>query len=582
MLSEKGILKETPPMKLLLTVFEQGLTGILYIKRNDILKVLYFNRGKLIWAISNWEEDKLENILISKNIVNLQTLQTVKKEAHVSDSIGKNLVERGLITLEELIDCSRDQLKRIIFDILKWKDGGFQFIKDTPPERLLSLDLNITDFIISFIVEQMDVSDIWKTIGSLQIELIRNPNEEKLSKYQLSDKQKELLQSFNGENKLETILSRHSGGHRESILKIIYFFLMSELVIKKEFDLPNLSVFESDREFNYFEENEQQAAGYRFGNPEEDDSDQRLDISQQTIKGLLEKQNRELFDGFTEDDRNERPREKFDGFRDDDDVERHQPENEILKKTFEYETEDEEPVEPPVQEEKKKRKFLHTALILIVLILAIGGAILLILPWLSSESPINTNSGKEKKAAEASDIIQIDEAKPNADDEIKVTPPPQTQPQPDQKIDNKTTDETKVDEKKADEKKVEEKKPEEKPKPQNAPLPSGTPAESYFKEGNLLTAGDVWKSELRKAGVKFAIMLEMDCQKESVLATYKRLENKKDFFIINKQNGGKICYLVMWGKFTTRQEATNALKSVPNYFWKQREPPEIIDLAKYY
>ncbi|HLP47245.1 MAG TPA: DUF4388 domain-containing protein, partial [Candidatus Kapabacteria bacterium] len=252
MISEKGSLKETPVMKLLLGIFEQALTGILYIKNEEVLKVLYFNRGKLIWAISNSDEDKLENILAARNLVDPNTLLKIKREAHVSESIGKILVEKGLITLEELIESSKIQLKRIIISILKWKTGGFQFVKDAPPERLLSLDLSIVNFIIDFILDEMDIGNIWKEIGSLQIELMKNPDEEKLSKYRLSEKQNILLDSFTGRDKLETILSKYSGGHRESLLKIIYFFIMSELLIKKEFELADSSAFEEGTSSDYF------------------------------------------------------------------------------------------------------------------------------------------------------------------------------------------------------------------------------------------------------------------------------------------------------------------------------------------
>ena len=183
MVSEKGSLKDTPAMKLLLTVFEQGLTGILYIKREDILKVLYFSRGKLIWAISNSDVDKLEHILAAKKLVPKETINKVKKQARVSDSIGKLLVEKGLITLEELIESSKIQLSRIINSVFKWKDGDFQFVKEAPPERLLSLDLDVTQFVVNYIVEEVDVRNIWKEIGTMQVEFIKNPDEQKVKKY---------------------------------------------------------------------------------------------------------------------------------------------------------------------------------------------------------------------------------------------------------------------------------------------------------------------------------------------------------------------------------------------------------------
>ncbi len=124
---------------------------------------------------------------------------------------------------------TKDRVGQAIESVLKWKTGGFQFVKDSPPERLLSLDLTVTDFIVKFILEEVDISEIWKKIGSLQVEFIKNPDENKTSKYYLSEKQRQMLDSFTGENTLESILSRYTGGHRESLLKIIYFFLISEI-----------------------------------------------------------------------------------------------------------------------------------------------------------------------------------------------------------------------------------------------------------------------------------------------------------------------------------------------------------------
>jgi hypothetical protein len=578
MLSEKGSLKETSPMKLLLTVFEQGLTGILYLKHDDVLKVLYFTRGKLIWAISNSEEDKLENILVAKNLVDLPNILKVKKESHVSESIGKLLVEKGLITLEELIETSKAQLKRIIYDVFKWKDGGFQFMKDAPPERLLSLDMSITDFIINYVIEELDVSEIWKTIGSLQIELIKNPNEEKLAKYHLSDRQMQMLNSFDGENKLEAILSRHSGGHRESLLKIIYFFLVSELLIKKEFELSDSSVFETGRD-NYFE-----------------DADSHKEDKSHKVKGVEEEPFKSVstFDTITKKVSKDYVFGEGEKVKEPESVTKSREENRVV---FDYGDEDDnkdedEEVQPDQLpkgfrkdqspffiEEKKKKRFINWVLLSVFLIFVIGGLILLLLPWLENESPLESMKNKEKKAADTIDIIKIEEKKPVVDAGKDVK---QANEAVSGTVDNSTKNQANAAEVKPGNVTPAQDKEKDKPVNTEPQQPVGKTADSYFKEGNLITAGDVWNKELKKAGIKYSIMLELDCLKESVLHTYQRLEMKKEFFILIRREKSRICYLVMWGKFVTRQDAGEALKMVPNYFWKQKEPPEIVELSKYF
>jgi septal ring-binding cell division protein DamX len=223
----------------------------------------------------------------------------------------------------------------------------------------------------------------------------------------------------------------------------------------------------------------------------------------------------------------------------------------------------------PIVEEKKKMRVVNVVLILVFLILVIGGVILLLLPWLESEPTVDSMKGKEKKATDTVDIIKLEEPKPVAEGATKTedqkgkTEEQKTketgQPQTTTQTQTPTQTQTQVPEKN-----------------------ETKSAESYFKEGSLTTAGDVWKKELGKAGVKYTILLEMDCKKESVVFTYNRLPDKKGFFIINKRSQNRICYLVMWGKFFTNREASDAMKSVPNYFWQQKEPPEVVELSKYY
>ncbi len=788
MFSEKGSLKDISVIKLLLTFFEQALSGVLYFNNKEVQKVLYLSRGKLIWAMSDSDEDKLENILISRKLVDPGILNTFKSEVQVSESIGKLLVERGLITLEELIESSKAQLKKIILDILKWKEGHYQLIQNAPPEKLLlNLDLSITNFIIGYILEEVDISDIINEIGSIQIEFIKNPNEQKIARYNLSSKQMEFLNSFTGEHNLESILSRYSDAHHQSLLKIIYFFLMAGLLIKKEVGLPDSPVVDeepksdlikkdisdTDLEFSRpdalasdFESEEPTTLGIdtdieadsvkhdisdsdlEFARPDAFDSD--FESEEPTIVGIdtnidvdsvkhdisdsdlefarpefakpdalasdfaseepatsgidtdievdsvkpdisesdLELVERDISDTGFESVKPDISESDLDSVEQDisvgdfesveqdisesdfDSVEPEISESDVELVRRDISDTDVDSVEPyisgadvdsieadvsdtdvdsvkvkrdtsdtdfdtvqrdisgtsfasykftdsdterklmdlfgseakaaklkekaisiestpppppspspstfPILEEKEKekhregKKIKMLSLILVILILVIGGIILLLLPVLKEGTP-GVGVMKTTKKGEVK-TVDVDEPKLVVQKEKS---------QEEKSVEKKTGKPEEIKIEKVGEKKVAEKKVEIKKKEDQSKLIPGKSPMAYFREGNLITAGNIWKQELRKSGMKFTILLEMDCLIESVMHAYERIEAKENFFILNRKVGARACFLVMYGKYYTQQAAEEGIKQIPQYFWQQQSPPRVVELSRY-
>lgn len=237
MITKKGSLKQISAIKLILSAVEQDFNGVLYLKKEEALKILYFNQGKLLGAISNLEKDKLEKLLVKKGLVDLFTVEEINQEESIAESMGKILVEKGLVTLEKLIEITKEQFEIIVRSVLKWEDGSFQFVDDSPPTRPLSLDINILNFVFNYIIHDLDINYITGEIGSLEVKLVKNPKVEKINKYNLNEKQNLLLNRFNGLTNLEGILSTYSEENRNSVLKIIYFFLVTELLIRKDVEL---------------------------------------------------------------------------------------------------------------------------------------------------------------------------------------------------------------------------------------------------------------------------------------------------------------------------------------------------------
>ncbi|MCK4890757.1 MAG: hypothetical protein KAS97_12555 [Candidatus Aminicenantes bacterium] len=119
-----------------------------------------------------------------------------------------------------------------------------------------------------------------------------------------------------------------------------------------------------------------------------------------------------------------------------------------------------------------------------------------------------------------------------------------------------------------------------KPEPVKKIKPAVDPFDK-FHQGKLTESGILWNKKILSQKNRFSILLEMDCMKVSVMNAYKKSENSEKFFILNITRGNRQCFLVFFGIYPDNDSAERALNSVPKYFWKQANPPKVLDLSVY-
>jgi hypothetical protein len=546
MFAEKGSFSEIPTVKVLLSVFELELTGILYMKNEDVLKVLYFNRGQLVWAMSNASEDKLEDILIAKKLVDNETLVKVKAEEVVSVSVGKALVERGIITLEQLIESTKLQLRTIVRSVLKWDEGGFQFVKETPPERLFSLDMNVMTFLFNYVMREIDMTVVWREIRSVQTVLKKTASEDKIDRYGLTDKEKNFLLNFEQGIKLEAVLKKYGGSDRDSLLKIVYFFLVSGILSKDDSAVPEAAAPsaapEADREAEAAETDAEIERAIESNIERSMEPEPGIDTGMELEMG--------------------------------EDVEPEPPPPPILTEPeigmpespdgIDIAALPDRPGGPGVEEthfferdeDKKKHKQFNFLMLFVILIFIVGGVIFLLLQS-------GDGTGSDESKPQERDVVQVQERKP-------VVPAEKQEKQESKPIEVQMKKETPV--------KKETTVPKSEAKP---PKRDNRGAFAYFEERNFIRAGELWEKEVRAQGARYTILLELDCLKESVINAYNQMNNKEAFYILNRRLDGRDCFLVLWGSFNTESEATAAMGRIPPYFHQQKPPARVVNLRQY-
>ncbi|MEN8153707.1 MAG: DUF4388 domain-containing protein [Acidobacteriota bacterium] len=554
---DQGILKDTSAAELLLKGFSSELSGVLYLKREEILKELYLNKGKLVWAVSNSEVDMIENLLISEKKVDAQTISVLRGEVKDSLELGKLLVEKGLITFEELIEFSKSQLKKILLSILKWGDGVYYFSKDVPPETFMSLEIDLDKFVYNFIKQDLDMGYVWTKIGSLQEEFIKVTDDKKIEKFDLNQDELELLEKFSGDLNIEMISLNFPGMPKEDILKTIYFFMVGGLLrSKNEESFQPEPDKTSDINNLLPEEADVPVIDNSVSNIELDPVPSEENKSEDDVSFLFTNEEKEIPESISTEEPFKKPAVHSEKGRKDSMSDR------LLK-------------EMKKEEGKKRIKMINIIMLLIVVIFIIAGLIFISLSPEKDVSDTTSKGLKNKvKITDKKDITNT-EQKRKIDLKDKAV------------VDMKKVDIQAVDKKEKDilkEKPATDISPEKavrkKKDPVIVPVGKEEPLKIFIR-GNLKKSGDLWKEEISQNNITYSILLELDCKKDSVMYAFKQIDDKKQFFILNRVRGNRTCYLVFFGKYTSKSEAEGSLNTVPRYFWKQANPPKVLELKNY-
>jgi len=118
-------------------------TGTLVVRSRRGMGMVVFKDGQVIQAGSDGIRDSLGNILVSQGMLTepalAQALARQKKETDTP--LGMILVEMGLVPAETLQAVVRKQIEEIIYDLLSWEEGFFNFeLGEIAPKDKIEID----------------------------------------------------------------------------------------------------------------------------------------------------------------------------------------------------------------------------------------------------------------------------------------------------------------------------------------------------------------------------------------------------------------------------------------------------------
>ena len=124
-LARQGELRDNLP-GLISAFYLSRETGELYVQKGKVKKVVYFEGGQPVFALSNLAADRFGQFLVRVGKIKPDQLQDAAVvAAQTKRRTGDILVERGLLKDTERLYYVGQQVKAIIYSLFGWEEGHF-------------------------------------------------------------------------------------------------------------------------------------------------------------------------------------------------------------------------------------------------------------------------------------------------------------------------------------------------------------------------------------------------------------------------------------------------------------------------
>jgi len=229
-----GNLKDFGLSDFLYLVDRGDKTGMLLLQRPDDQARLYFQNGKLVYAMQHGTADRLGDLLVrAGKVTGAQRDYGVDLQQTVATNkpLGLILVELGYITREGIIRTVRSQIEETVYRLFAWTEGDFRFEPDVrPPRESVTIPLSIENVIMEGVRRIDEWSRIHDRIPGLDL-IVRfaDQPDERAKGVNLTPDEWRVFARINGSDTIAAI-ARLTNLSEFDTCRIIYGFIQAGLV----------------------------------------------------------------------------------------------------------------------------------------------------------------------------------------------------------------------------------------------------------------------------------------------------------------------------------------------------------------
>ncbi|SEL15243.1 protein of unknown function [Stigmatella aurantiaca] len=125
--SLEGEIKEATVPRLLNAYYEARHSGELKLKQGQVLKVVYFEGGRPVYAASNLAHERFGRFSLRRGVVTPEGLQAVTALAKENVRTGEAMIRLGFLDAERHRQLVEEQVKEILWSTFGWTEGNYGF-----------------------------------------------------------------------------------------------------------------------------------------------------------------------------------------------------------------------------------------------------------------------------------------------------------------------------------------------------------------------------------------------------------------------------------------------------------------------
>jgi CheY-like chemotaxis protein len=234
----RGMADAVPLGELMQVLQMQMQTGVLEIRRTQGAEVkIFFRNGliDLVLARGASGEFRMGRYLLEEGLIEPEALdEAVEASRTAGRLLGDVLVERGLISQEQLSNTLMRQSSELIYEVLRWSDARYIFFREKGLPKNLDAQLGLP--VASLVMEGFHRVDEWRLIkenlppGTI---LLRDEAAiDRLGPDRLGRLERLILDQIDGQRSVQQILDAANVSSFEGS-KILYQFLQSRLARRR-------------------------------------------------------------------------------------------------------------------------------------------------------------------------------------------------------------------------------------------------------------------------------------------------------------------------------------------------------------
>ena len=145
----RGELQDNLP-QLFAAFYQARETGELGLQKGQVKKVVYFEAGMPVFALSNLVADRLGQFLVRAGKIDEDTLRAAADDASRSKQrTGDVLISMGVLSEEERLYYIAQQIKSILYSLFAWETGSFALSFNARARKeMIKLDIHPANLIM--------------------------------------------------------------------------------------------------------------------------------------------------------------------------------------------------------------------------------------------------------------------------------------------------------------------------------------------------------------------------------------------------------------------------------------------------